>query len=66
MFICQKCNKLTDPGKPQNKIVVETREKEYFERNKYGKLEVIGKGFEIVKEINVCENCYLKHRKNTK
>ena len=60
MFKCEKCNKITAPNEKQHKIITKTRPREYI--NKYYKkgqeYEKITEGFEIEKEINVCEKCY--------
>ena len=52
MYICSKCKKSTEPGEKINKVIVETREVEYNYKDgqKF-------KGWEIVKEINVCIRC---------
>jgi hypothetical protein len=57
MFKCQVTNKFSKPGDKCNKIVTEKREKVYFQffRNEEtGKWEEkeVGRGWEIVKEIN--------------
>ena len=56
MFKCEKCGRVTQAGEKQHKEIVETRNKTYNYIDKYGK-ERISDGFEIVKEINVCEKC---------
>lgn len=61
MYKCQKCGKTTMPHEKCNKVVVETREKEYIKEyeDKYGnKKQKITNGYEIVKEINMCDLCY--------
>ena len=63
MYKCQKCNKTTTPHEKCNKVVVETRDKEYINEyeNKWGnKKQKITNGYEIAKEINVCDECYSK------
>lgn len=59
MFICNVCNRQTEPGEQQTRIVVETREKEYInEVEKEGKKYTVrSKGQEIVKEHKVCPTC---------
>lgn len=59
MFRCEKCGKITKPGEKQSKKVIKTREKSYINKDKYGK-EKITIGHEIVKEINICEECFSK------
>lgn len=60
MYICQVSGKLSEPGEKLNKIVVAYREKVYFERRlnedirKYETVEV-GRGAEVVKEINASD-----------
>lgn len=56
MFRCEKWGKVTQAGEKQHKEIVKTRNKTYNHTDKYGK-EKISKGTEIVKEINVCEEC---------
>ena len=51
MFKCDKCGKITKPREKQTKKVVEKRDKIYTNGDK----ESTGK--EIVKEINLCEEC---------
>lgn len=51
MFQCKKCKRITEPRENSNKIVVEKREKEYKNQDK------ITYGWEIVKEITVCNSC---------
>ena len=59
MFKCEICGKTTKVGEKQNKKVVKTREKIYEYTDKHGR-EMTSKGSEIVKEINVCEECSSK------
>lgn len=60
MYRCAITGKLSAPGELCNKVVVETRERIYFtkvlneETRKMEDVE-IGRGHEIVKEINVSE-----------
>ena len=60
MFYCQVEKRQSKVGEKVNKLVVSTREKTYFEKfrnEETGKLEDIevGRGWEIVKEINACQ-----------
>ena len=56
MFKCEVTGKTTKPGEKMHKVVVETKEKVYFEpRGENGKLVEVGRGTEIVKEICVSE-----------
>ena len=59
MFRCEECSKITQPNEKQHKKVVETREKTYKNEDKYGNIKTT-KGFETVKEINICEECFQK------
>jgi hypothetical protein len=58
MFRCQVLNKISKPGEKCNKVVVATREKIYtqkiWEEGELVEIEV-GRGWEIVKEINATE-----------
>lgn len=62
MFKCEICGKITKPGDKQHKKVIETRKKIYHNPDKYGH-DIISEGDEIVKEISVCEKCYLEEDK---
>ena len=57
MFKCEKCGRITEPGEKQHKKVIETREKIYKNEDKHGNIKT-SKGTEIVKEINICEECF--------
>ena len=59
MFKCEICHKTSKSGEKQNKKVVEVRDKVYYYIDKSGK-EKQSHGTEIVKEIKVCDKCYLK------
>ena len=59
MYKCDICNEITKSGEKQNKKIIETRNKTYHFIDKYGK-EKTSEGTEIVKEINICEKCFLK------
>lgn len=57
MFKCEITGKMSKPGEKINKVVVETREKIYYGWRLNPEIEkmeyvVVGKGSEIVKEIN--------------
>ncbi len=60
MFKCMVTGRLSKPGEKLNKIVIKTREKVYYgkvlneELRRYEEVEV-GKGFEIVQEIDASE-----------
>lgn len=60
MFYCQVTGRLSKRGEKVNKVVVATRERIYYkkvrneESNKWEDVE-IGRGWEIVKEINVSQ-----------
>lgn len=51
MFKCMVTGRMSQPGEKCNKLVVETREKIYTDLDG----NVIGKGTEIVKEINATD-----------
>jgi hypothetical protein len=60
MFYCQVTKRQSKPLEKVNKLVVATREKTYFQKfrnEETGKLEdvEVGRGWEIVKEINACD-----------
>ena len=58
MFRCDRCGKTTRPGEKQTKKVVKTRDKTYTYTDKFEREQTKFKeNAEIVKEINLCENC---------
>jgi uncharacterized Zn finger protein len=56
MIHCENCGKMTKPKIKPIRIIVEKREKVYYEDNDPEK-KVIGKGWEIAKEMLVCKDC---------
>jgi len=58
MFRCEKCKKVSQIREKINNIVTEKRDKIYRIDNGKDVIEV--QGWEIVKEINVCRECYDK------
>ena len=62
MLKCEKCGRITEPNEKQHKKIVKTRERIYKNQDKYGNTKT-SKGFEIVKEINICEECFEKENK---
>lgn len=52
-YRCQQCKRTVAPGLKANKVVVEKRPKRYTHPNGPDSL-----GWEIVKEIVVCPECY--------
>lgn len=60
MYRCDITGQLSLPGEKAYKIVVETRVKEY-KRDNY----IFATGIEIVKEITVCKEEYLRRINNT-
>lgn len=70
MYFCQVSKRTSKPNEKQFKLVTKTRKREYFEDREVvdentGRKSImnvkVGEGFEIVKEINVCEEVYRKH-----
>jgi len=64
MFNCGRCGRTTDLGEKGSLIVTEKRDKEYQPKDRHGNLitdrngaSITTKGWEIVKEIRVCEKC---------
>jgi hypothetical protein len=58
VFRCEDCGNLSQLKETQHKKTVETRERVYKEYDHKTKDMIeVGKGFEIVKEINVCGSC---------
>jgi len=77
MFRCEYCGKLSKPKEKSYTVVVQKRPKTYHvnfvkiivkRRPGKGKRKIkkyinkVTQGWEIVKEIRVCENCYNKLR----
>lgn len=67
MFRCENthCHKITATRQPKNRIVLERRKRTYdkpVKKHKRGKIVGYEKviGWEIVKEISVCPDCYRK------
>lgn len=60
MYICDKCKSNSKPREAQCHLVVQTRKKSY--QNKYktkkGYRTKTSEGWEIVKELNLCGDCY--------
>jgi hypothetical protein len=61
MFKCDITGRMSAPGEKCHKIVVETREKTYYEEIYNDEIRswqkvVVGKGREIVKELNTTED----------
>ena len=52
MFYCEISKQLSKPGEKPVRLVIERREREYT-REIDGETIVIGRGWEIVKEVNV-------------
>jgi hypothetical protein len=63
MIRCQRCDKVTEPCESPERIVVKTRPKVYYSKNKYGESYETGRGYETVKEILICRDCYEAHKK---
>ena len=67
MYRCEKCGVVVPPRHKLNRVVVETREKEYpvfrprkgkKRRNREAPEPIrFARGTEIVKELRVCANC---------
>ena len=66
MFKCEKCKKNTAPGEKLHKYPIKFRDKIYQKEigNGIRKKLVTSYGKEIVKEINICENCYAEVKKD--
>lgn len=54
MYNCGFCHNTSKPKESMNRIVTETRDKEY---NNHGKVSY---GFEIVKEVRACPACFAR------
>lgn len=59
MFKCDICRKTTKSREKMHKVAVLFRDKTYISYDKKGN-EKLSKGKEIVKEVNMCENCFKK------
>ena len=63
MFKCEKCNKITEPREKLHKLPIQYKDIVYQYTQKKGKYEnvITTYGKNILKEINVCENCYQEY-----
>ena len=65
-FNCDKCSKTTAPRQPINYVVTEKRDKEYFfpvkrsRENRDRETSGQSEGYETVKEIKTCPQCFTK------
>lgn len=55
-YKCQQCGYVAKDGERPFKKVVETRQRTYKTKTKFGR-EKESTGWEVVKEIIVCRNC---------
>lgn len=63
MFVCQISGKLSKPGEKVHKVVIKTRDRVYTARvfnEEIGQVEdvQVGRGWEIVKEVNATYEGY--------
>ena len=61
MKTCEKCRRISSTKEKLNRIIVQTREKVYVNKflDKQGnEKEKITTGYETVKELNICNDCY--------
>jgi len=58
MFRCNNCDKISEAGEKQNKVVTETRQHVHYQLDKNGETYIAGRGTQIVKEINYCARCH--------
>ena len=56
MFHCDDCDALVPPRTKPNKVIAKKRKKFY----EYDEGKKVIQGWEIVKEINICDECYEK------
>jgi hypothetical protein len=56
MFRCDNCNNVTTKGEPMTRRVVKKRDRVYL--GLAG--SVVGRGWEIVKELGLCPRCVEK------
>jgi len=63
MFKCESCNKQVAEKTPQHSITIKTRKKHYPKRyaNNGPIIDNGGDGFEIVRELKVCQTCHDEH-----
>lgn len=62
MFKCDKCGRITEPREKLTKKQILIRDKVYQQTIKKGYYERVNTtvGYEIEKEINLCERCALE------
>ena len=61
MFKCGKCNKITKPREKMHKKAISYRDRVYEFKDRKGNVSATY-GREIVKEINLCEECFSKEK----
>lgn len=59
MYKCNICGKITKSREKMHKKAILFRDRTYINYDKKGN-EKLSKGKEIVKEVNMCENCFRK------
>ena len=59
MFCCQFCNSLSKSGDTPVRAITKTRDRLYYDEE--GK--IVGEGWEIVEEKNICLKCSVKYNK---
>ena len=59
MFKCSRCGRTTNPCEKLTKLVTDTKEKTYYNKfiKKGKEIEKISHGYEILREIDLCERC---------
>lgn len=57
MFICHLCNDVSKPGELSNNLVLKKRKVIYGLMDKNGNQVGKNLGWEVVKEVKVCQKC---------
>ncbi len=57
-FRCEQCNEVQPIYSRPNRIVVDARRKQYIQEETEDQPEKVTYGWEIVKELDVCELCF--------
>ena len=57
MYYCDKCNELSQPSEPLNRVVTQTRNKTYEHVNTLTGEPFYTEGYETVQEQQYCTKC---------
>lgn len=58
MFVCEGCGKVSSPGQTSRAWVSRRRARSYELLDREGRRVGTASGWEIVRELRLCENCH--------